>query len=1027
MLHSLKPKHVGIIGSILLIFMTLLLIAYAQLLPNRDAPRAERGQLDLSNWNFEAAGQVYLNGQWEFYEELLYPADFTARTPGHPSYLSVPGIWTGKTRNEGMDRRGYGTYRLTMKLNEADKVFGLKTKNIRMSHRLYINGQLMGESGTPAAGVATYKPGNTPYTVFFQNDTNEVEVVLQVANYHFPTGGVVNAISFGLQQDLIIQSGMEFGLDLGIIIMLAIFSVYHLGLYILVRRDKSYLLIGLFLLSCVCFHLLYGEKIFQRMFPDFSFVLTYKLIELSIFSIFTLFIMILFSVNDRLLSSEKLKWVVTPLVMYLVTVVVAPYTWHMDVRYLLFLYMGLIFLYFIIKGIVFFPRTAYDSADRIEVLLFIAGNVSIIVFIVSGLLYSENMIPHDLAGKGGLVSFIIIINILLMIRFSNAYDKNELLTQQLRMSNQLKDEFLTSTSHELKTPLHGILNTAAHMLEDEQQPLSDKQRHHLYLIKDTATKLSMLIRDLLDVTQLKHGQLRLNRAAVEVKVAVQMVLELLQFELTGKKVTLINSVEPNIWVHADENRIRQVLYNIVSNAIKHTEEGTIQVTAHVEASQTSIAVTDTGAGMTNDQHERIFDYFVRLDESRLQDDSSGAGVGLYISRKLLELMGGEIWVDWSEVGQGTRMKFTLPSNPFPESLSEATAATAATAAEYPKQVRNYPNKELDIIEVHDHTILIVDDEPSNIQVLLNVLSSSYNVLTAFSAKEAMDKLRQHHDVDLVILDVMMPSTSGIELCRTLRASNTLLELPILLATVKDAPQDIMIGFDAGANDYVTKPFEGNTLLARIQTLISVKTSLQEALQNEYAFYQAQIKPHFLYNALSSVISFCYTDGEKAAHLLSRISQYLQTILELDRSVQYVPLQQELELIEAYVEIEEARFGDRFEFHMHVDKSLQNVTIPTLCIQPFVENAIRHGLFKKEGRGKGVLCMKDQGDRIQIKIEDNGVGMSQAHIASIFEDKQVGRGIGIVNIRKRMQAISGAELKLYSEPGSGTIVTLLLPK
>lgn len=189
-----------------------------------------------------------------------------------------------------------------------------------------------------------------------------------------------------------------------------------------------------------------------------------------------------------------------------------------------------------------------------------------------------------------------------------------------------------------------------------------------------------------------------------------------------------------------------------------------------------------------------------------------------------------------------------------------------------------------------YTILIVDDEASNIHILLNILRRHhYNVITAFSANEAMDKMEQYPNMDLVILDVMMPGISGIELCRTLRVRYSILDLPILFATVKDAPTDIALGFRAGANDYITKPFDGETLIARIQTLIAMKTSIQEAIRNEYAFHQAQIKPHFLYNALSSVISFCYTDGEKAAYLLSMLSQYIRYILDMDRSTLVVPL------------------------------------------------------------------------------------------------------------------------------------------
>lgn len=250
--------------------------------------------------------------------------------------------------------------------------------------------------------------------------------------------------------------------------------------------------------------------------------------------------------------------------------------------------------------------------------------------------------------------------------------------------------------------------------------------------------------------------------------------------------------------------------------------------------------------------------------------------------------------------------------------------------------------------------------------------------------------------------------------------------PVLLTTVKDAPRDVALGFEAGANDYVTKPFEATTLLARIQTLISVKSSLEEALQNEYAFYQAQIKPHFLYNALSSVISFCYFDGEKAAHLLTMLSEYLQYKLEIDRSVQYVSLHRELALIEAYVEIEKVRFQDRFVFQSQVQDHLKYVQVPSLCIQPFVENAIRHGLFPKKEQGHVSLTIRKVDEGIEVVIEDDGVGIEAQKLDSLLQSETSGQSIGIMNIRKRLQSISRAKLEIESSPGIGTAVTVYLP-
>ncbi|MBJ6363766.1 ATP-binding protein [Paenibacillus sp. GCM10012307] len=1022
----IRGNYHKIIGIGLLFSLSIALFAliYTQTVPYQNIPSAKRGVYDLSQWDFQKQGWVNLNGVWEFYEgELLYPADFRAGTHLEAAYISVPGTWKAKSEKDGNHRKSYGTYRLNVLVSDQvrDEVLGLKVRSIRMSHQLFVNGELKGESGRPAIRESAHQPGNTPYTAFFHTDSNQIEIVIQVSNYVFVNEGIAGSISFGLDQEVLKLNGIQLGTDIGIILILGMFGAYHLSFYFLGRREKAYWLIGLYLLLIMLEKALYGEKILQRVWPELPFDITYKLLDLSEFMSAAVIIVVFCSVETRLMSRRAMKLLLGPIVLYMAAVVTLPYRVHIQAKFIFLLYIGIAVLFIIGRMVYLYIQSPGGSAERKELGLFIGGSLSLVVFLVDGSLYSESLVPTDLAGKFGVISFVVFMNILLAVRFSNAYEKAETLSHQLQVSNQLKDEFLMNTSHELKTPLHGILNMASYLLEEDGGNLSTKQKQNLWLIKDTSVKLSMLIHDLIDVTRLRHGELRLQQAVVDVRVAAQIVCDVLQFELAGKAVRLDSQVGPEVWVLADENRLRQVLYNLVHNAIKHTHKGTILVKASVTGQTVSIAVEDTGNGIPKDKHEAIFEYFEQLDSPLPQDGYTGMGVGLYISRKLIEGMGGSIRVNWSEVGRGTCMTFTLPCAERPQAYYEAPYAAAD------RERIAFADGPLDVLEQHEHTILIVDDEASNIYMMLNILKRHrYNVIAAFSAKEAMDKMEEHPQVDLVILDVMMPGISGIQLCKALRGQYSILDLPILIATVKDTPQDIALGFRAGANDYVTKPFDGETLIARIQTLITMKTSIQEAIRNEHAFHQAQIKPHFLYNALSSVISFCYTDGEKAAYLLSMLSQYLRYILEMDRSTLYVPLYRELELIHAYVEIEMARFGERFDFVCQVDESLHSIEIPSLCIQPFIENAIRHGLFEKEGYGRVALTIHEGNHHIKFVIEDDGVGISDDLLYQMSKGERPSEGIGISNIRRRLDSIPGASLTIDSEVGQGTKVILYLP-
>lgn len=989
------------------------MFSYTQ--PDRSAPTAVRGVLDLTSWELDNQSFIALDGEWEYYEGvLLEPEQLQAERErkAQTVYASVPDV-----------RDGYGnaTYRLTIKLPPGgQQYYSLKLSNIRTAHSLYLNGKREGGSGVPALQEENSIPSNIPYVTVVRPDGDELEIVLTLSNYIFPNQGIINSIVFGTYTAINTMDSLQIGSEVALLLMMFIFGTYHLSHYYFSRRERLYLLSGLYLISQTAAIVLYGEKLFQRLLPGLPFELTYKLLDLASFSTSLLLLELLCSVEPRLFSKKARIVLVFPALVYIGFVLTLPYKVHIQYK-APFMYYLLVFVVVLIVRLLVTLLKDGRQETRLELLVFMLASAGLMVNLVVTSLHAQNWISSNVWGRVGLVGFILCLNAFLALRFARAYERTAQLTRQLTAANELKDEFLMHTSHEMKTPLHGIINMTSHLLEDREGTLSDKQKKQLWLVHDTSSKLSMLIHDLLDVTRLKYGELRLSPSVVDVRVAVQIVMDMLQFELAGKPIVLDNRIRSAMYALADENRLRQVLYNLIHNSIRHTEQGRIQVIARTDGSMLQITVEDTGRGIPANRHESIFEEFVQLELPQDKDSYSGMGVGLYISRRLIEQMGGKIWVDWSMPGQGTRISCSLPTAALVSGAQEAAAASSLA------QRLRREEEPLDQLQEYPHTILLVDDERSNIQLLLYLLREEpYNVLTAFSAREALDKMHEHGAVDLVLLDVMMPGISGLELCRLLREKHSILDLPILFATVKDAPRDIALGFEAGANDYVTKPFEANTLLARIHTLISMRSSIQEAIRNELAFHQAQIKPHFLYNALSSVISFCYTDGERAAHLLSMLSQYLRYILELDRSELYAPLSRELELIHAYVEIEKARFGDRFTFQCETGEGLASALVPSLSIQPFVENAIRHGLFEMEEGGEVLLRIHPAGNCLRITVQDNGIGIPDEQLYRLLNEEDENRGIGITNIRKRLRMIPGATLNMDSEIGQGTKITMFIP-
>lgn len=201
---------------------------------------------------------------------------------------------------------------------------------------------------------------------------------------------------------------------------------------------------------------------------------------------------------------------------------------------------------------------------------------------------------------------------------------------------------------------------------------------------------------------------------------------------------------------------------------------------------------------------------------------------------------------------------------------------------------------------------------------------------------------------------------------------------------------------------------------------------KEVAINEMAYLQSQIKPHFLYNALSAITAFCYTDSEKAGDLLISLSKYLRIVFNTDKRGELVTLQREMDLVQAYVDIEQARYGERLRTVFEVEESCLSYTIMPLMIQPLVENAIRHGVMKKAQGGTVRLSIRSSEEMIQIRVADDGAGMSEQQIKEVLSRKETVYGVGLANINQRLGHFADRKLTIESVEGQGTTVTISVP-
>ncbi len=420
-----------------------------------------------------------------------------------------------------------------------------------------------------------------------------------------------------------------------------------------------------------------------------------------------------------------------------------------------------------------------------------------------------------------------------------ARQTQEKMIEHLHEMAILKDQFLANTSHELRTPLNGIIGIAESLKDGICGPLKNDVKYNLSMIITSGKRLLNLVNDILDFTKLKNRDIILNQEPIDIKTITDVIIELTSPLIKNKELTVINEIEENTpLVYADENRIYQIMMNLVSNAIKFTESGTIKIWARKSLIRSEIqeklqiGVEDTGIGIEKNLQEKIFEAFEQADGS-ISKKYHGTGLGLSITKKLIDLHGGSITVE-SQPGNGSLFKFTLPvatdqertfDMKLPQFFENTSIDEMSDNFTEPERSETHENRQGSHGKYH---VMIVDDDRINLQVLENHLASRhFNVHKMHSGIEALNAIYEGITPDLILLDIMMPQMSGYEVLEKLREQFPIFKLPVILLSAKNQTNDIVMGLEKGANDYLSKPFDKNELFARVDTLIALKNAVAE--------------------------------------------------------------------------------------------------------------------------------------------------------------------------------------------------------
>ncbi len=585
-----------------------------------------------------------------------------------------------------------------------------------------------------------------------------------------------------------------------------------------------------------------------------------------------------------------------------------------------------------------------------------------------------------IASVMGLIISFLAWNRIRQLRLKHKMILDQKEAEKLRAIDRMKEKFFTNITHELRTPLSLIMSPAEFYLQHPEE-LDDTPKFLESIYKNSGYLLN-LINQLLDISKLDAGKMNISLSKGDFGNYISDILKTFEEDAAKKQIGLSFESDLHGDYLFDPEQWKKITSNLLSNALKFTPPGgsvfvTLKkITDSAESATIQLSVKDNGIGIQKDQLPFITDRFYQADH-HLTRKYEGTGIGLSLVNELVKLMNGTLEIK-SEEGKGSvfAVSTTLLSaqgkEDFPALPSLATSIRFSGNGTSPKNILRNTEKNVPLI-------LVAEDNPELNDFIKNSLDNLYNVFSVSNGLEGFE-IAASRLPDIIISDVMMPVMDGFEFCDKIKTNPTTSHIPFIILSARTTYESRMTGLQKGADDYLTKPFSVDELLSKIKNILKRQERLKTTYENklielEAKALRAQMNPHFIFNCLNSIKALMQEEEtEKGVKYLTTFSKLIRTLFN-NADKKEISLYDEIETCKFYLQLEAMRFDSAFSYAIDMDPEidLKSVCIPALIIQPFIENAIWHGIVPAARAGKIWLNVTRSNGYVNIIVEDDGIG------------------------------------------------------